>query len=72
MRDESRSDMFAPFAPAKFDTERVQAEAYDRRVAYTRKIESGLRSNLLVTLQLIIERDPTIPAAISCPTSPRS
>lgn len=50
------------FAPAKFDAERMQAEAYDRRVAYTRKIESGLRSNLLVTLQLIIERDPAIPS----------
>ena len=34
------------FAPAKFDAERMQAEAYDRRV----------------TLQLIIERDPAIPS----------
>lgn len=62
MRDESSSDMFAPFPPAKFDANRVQAEACDRRVAYTREIESGLRSNLLTTLRLIIERDPSIPA----------
>ena len=63
MRDESVSDVFAPFPPAKFDANRMQAEAHDRRVAYTRKIESGLRSNLLVALQLIIERDPSIPSA---------
>lgn len=45
-----------------FDRERIQAEAHDRRMAYCRKIEKGLRSNYLVTLQLIIERDPAIPS----------
>lgn len=67
MTAESRSGMTALYncvrACDKIAPPVIGPAAVCTRESYAAKIESGLRSNYLVALQLIIERDPKIPSA---------